>query len=237
MGHRRLLLVIATALLAIAVLGGAWVGAGWIWDGANAIGFAAAALLIFLHIETGAARNRPVPHAAFHARLHSNVAVMGLVLVVVHVGALLLDDSVTIEYWKLSAPHYMLAGIFGLVVMSAIVASAYPKPRRLLFESPAQFRRVHGAASLVLTALVAWHVAGSALYLDTRLKQGLFVATLVGLPFWLMRRPAVQRPLATTRSSIDTPRREAIEARREAFYIGIVALSIAAAFSALRNLL
>ena len=107
---------IATGLFAISVLGGAWVGAGWIWDAANAVGFAAAALMIFLHIETGAARSRPAPVAAFHARLHSNIALLALILVAAHVFVLLADDAVTIEYWKLSAPPYMLAGIGALLL-------------------------------------------------------------------------------------------------------------------------
>lgn len=231
MEHRRLLLVIGIGLLSISVLGGAWVGAGWIWDGANAVGFGAAALLIFLHIETGAARNRPAPHAAFHARLHTNVGVLALSLAVVHVVVLLADDSVTIEYWKLSAPPYMLAGIVALLVMAAIVASGYPRPRRWLFANPAQFRRVHGLASMLLTALAAWHIAGSALYLDTRLKQAVFVALLVGVPLWLIRRPDLQRPL------VDAERRAPTEARRETLYIGAAALTLAATFSTLRNLL
>jgi len=195
------------------------------------VGFAAAALLIFLHIETGAARNRPAPVAAFHARLHSNVALLALVLVVVHVLALLADDAVTIEYWKLSAPPYMLAGIVALLLMAAIIASAYPKPRRWLFATPSAFRRTHGIASIALTGLAAWHIAGSALYFDTPLKQVVFVAVMVGAPLWLIRRPDLQRPL------VEAPRREAGEARREALYIGAAALAIAATFSLLRNML
>jgi hypothetical protein len=230
MEHRRLLLAIATGLFAIAVLGGAWVGAGWIWDSANAVGFAAAALLIFLHFETGAARSRPAPVAAFHARLHSNIALLALALVAVHVLVLLADDAVTIEYWKLSAPPYMLAGIGALLLMAAIVASGYPRPRRWLFANPALFRRSHGVASIVLTGLVAWHIVGSALYLDTRFKQALFVFVLVGVPLWLIRRPDLQRPL------VQAQRREAGEARRETLYIGLAALTMAAAFSVLRNL-
>lgn len=230
MGHRRLLFALTIGLLAISVVGGAWVGAGWIWDGANAVGFAAAALLIFLHVETGAARSRPAPQVAFHARLHSNVAVLALALVAVHASVLLADDAVTIEYWKLSAPPYMLAGIVALLLMAAIVASGYPKPRRWLFASSAQFRRVHGFSSILLTALIAWHVAGSALYLDTRLKQGVFVALLVGAPLWLIRRPDLRRPW------VEAPRREPAEARRETLRIGVAALTVATAFSVLRNL-
>ena len=231
MEHRRLLFGIATGLLSSSVLGGAWVGAGWVWDAANAVGFAAAALMIFLHVETGAARNRPAPVAAFHARLHSSIALLALMLVGAHVLALLADDAVTIEYWKLSAPPYMLAGIGALLLLAAIVASGYPKPRRWLFANPAQFRRTHGIASILLTALVAWHIAASALYLDTRFKQALFVVILVGVPLWLIRRPDLQRP------SVEARRREPDEARRETVYIGAVALTMAVAFSALRNLL
>ena len=231
MGHRRLLWSIAIGLPAISALGGAWVGAGWIWDAANALGFVAAALMIFLHIETGAARDRPAPQAAFHARLHANVAALALALVALHVLVLLADDPVTFEYWKLSAPPYMLAGIAALLLMSAIVATSYTKPRRVVFATPARFRRIHGIAALVLTALVAWHVAGSALYLDTPFKQTAFVITLVGVPLWLSRRPALQRPL------VDAPRREPGEARREAFYIGAAGLLFVVVFSVLRNAL
>jgi DMSO/TMAO reductase YedYZ heme-binding membrane subunit len=231
MEHRRLLFAIATGLLAVSAIGGAWVGAGWVWDAANAIGFAAAALMIFLHIETGAARNRPAPVAAFHARLHSSIALLALILVVAHVLVLLADDPVTIEYWKPSAPPYMLAGIVALLLLAAIVASSYPRPRRWLFANPAQFRRFHGIASIMLTAFVAWHIAGSALYLDTRFKEALFVVTLVGVPLWLIRRPDLQRP------SVGAVRREPAEARRETFCIGAVALTMAVVFSALRNLL
>ena len=212
-------------------MGGAWVGAGWIWDAANAIGFSAAALMIFLHFETGSGRGRPALQAAFHSRLHTNVATLALALVFAHVGVLLADDSVTLEYWKLSAPPYMLAGIVALLLMSAIVASSYAKPRRLLFASPARFRSIHGFAALLLTGLVAWHVAGSALYFDTRFKQTFFVLAFVGLPLWLSRRPVPQRPL------IDAPRREPVGARREVLYIAGMGLTLALAFSALRNLI
>ena len=229
MGHRRLLWSIAIGLPAISALGGAWVGAGWIWDAANAIGFIVAALMIFLHIETGAARGRPAMQAAFHARLHANVAALALGLVVLHVVVLLADDPVTLEYWKLSAPPYMLAGIAALLLMSAIVATSYPKPRRVVFSTPARFRRIHGIGAVVLTALIAWHIAGSALYLDTPFKQTSLAIALVGVPLWLRQRPALQRPL------VDALRREPGEARRETFYIGAAGLLLAIVFSVLRN--
>jgi len=230
MGHRPLLLAIAVGLFATTALGGGWAGAGWGWDAANAIGFAAAALIVFLHVETGAARNRPAPHAAFHSKLHVNVAALALGLAVAHVVALLVDDRVTLEYWKLSAPPYMLAGFVALFAMIAILASAYPGPRRAVFDSPQRFRRVHRIASLALAALVAWHVAGSALYLDTRVKQTLFVAAFVGIPTWLSLRPSPERSL------IDAPRRSADEARRETVWIGAALLAVGAAFTLLRNL-
>src|SRR5262245_45462907 len=184
MGHRTLLLAIAVGLLVATALGGGWAGAGWGWDAANAVGFAAAALIVFLHVATGAARNRPAAHAAFHAKLHANVAALALGLALVHVIALLADDRVTLEYWRLSAPPYMLAGFIALFLMIALVATAYPRPRRAVFDSAARFRRIHGIASLTLTALVAWHVGGSALYLDTRVKQVLFAVAFVGVPAW-----------------------------------------------------
>ena len=145
--------------------------------------------------------------------------------------ALLADDAVTIEYWKLSAPPYMLAGIVALLLMAAIVASGYPKPRRWLFATPRHFRRTHGIAS------IAADRAGGLAHRRQRalsryaFKQALFVVMLVGVPLWLIRRPDLQRPLVEAR------RREPGEARRETLYIGAVALTIAVNFSALRNLL
>jgi len=231
MGHRTLLLALAIALPGIGALGGTWVGAGWIWDAANAIGFSAAALMIFLHIETGAARNRPAPQAAFHARLHANVAVLALILVALHAGMLLADDWLTLEYWKLSAPAYMLAGLGGALVLVAIVTSSYPRPRRFLFESAAQFRRIHGIAALTLSGLITWHIAGSALYLDTPFKQAGGGVALVGLPLWLLRRPARQRPV------VDALRREPDTAKHEVVYIGVGAVCLAIVYSLARNLL
>jgi hypothetical protein len=231
MGHRELFLVLAIGLPAISALGGAWVGAGWVWDAANAMGFVAAALLIYLHVETGAARNRPAAHAAFYSRLHNNVALLALAFVGVHVVALLVDDPTTFEYWKLAAPHYMLAGIVGSVLMAVLTASAYTKPRRLLFTTPARFRRSHGLASLVLSVLVAWHVAGSAFYFDTPFKAVLCVMALIVLPTWWVRRAAASaRPLS------DGPMRSVAQARGETLRLGAVGLLIAVAFSLLRNL-
>jgi hypothetical protein len=231
MDHRGLFLLLAIGLPAISALGGAWVGAGWIWDAANAAGFVAAALLIYLHVETGAARHRPAAHAAFHSRLHNNVALLALLFVVVHVVALLIDDPTTFEYWKLSAPHYMLAGIVAILLMAAVTASAYPKPRRLIFVTPARFRRIHGFASLVLTALVAWHVAASALYFDTTFKAVLAVVALVVLPAWWVYRSGAQ-----ARPASDGPSRSVSEARHETMRMGAIGLSIAIVFSLLRNL-
>ncbi len=235
MQHRTTLLATAIGLPAISALGGAWVGAGWIWDTANAIGFVGAALLAFLHIETGAARGRPAPQAAFYARLHSNFAVLALGLVLLHVVVLRVDDPMTLEYWKLSAPPYMLAGIAALLLLGTIAGTGYPKPRRALFSSPKRFRRTHRIASLLLMGLVAWHIAGSALYLDTRLKATLFAIALVGLPLWLIRRRALARP--PIGPAIDVPRREPADARKETLRIGAGALALAVVFAALRNVL
>jgi hypothetical protein len=229
MGHRNLLFAIAVGLPGISAMGGAWVGAGWIWDGANAVGFVAAALVIYLHIDTGSARGRPALQAAFHSRLHANVAALALALVALHVGVLFADDPVTVEYWKASAPPYMLAGIGAVVLMSTIVATGYPTPRRALFASTAQFRRVHGIAGVLLTGLIAWHVAGSALYLDTRFKQTLFVIALVGLPLLMIRRAVLPRPVTAA------PRLEPAQTRRETQYLATAAVSIAVVFAVLRN--
>ena len=229
--HRTLLLAIAVALFGVTALGGAWAGAGWLWDAANGLGFAAATLIVFLHVETGAARNRPAPQAAFHARLHMNLAQLVLALVAAHALALLADDALTLEYWKPSAPPYMLAGIAAALLLVAIVAMAYPRPRRAAFATPTHFRRAHAGASIAMATLVAWHIAGSGLYLDTRIKQTAFALLAVALPLWLLARPDRRRPL------VAAPRLDAEDARRETRRVGAAALVLAIVFTTLRNVL
>jgi DMSO/TMAO reductase YedYZ heme-binding membrane subunit len=229
MSHRLVLLGIAAAIFGATALGGAWVGAGWSWDALNGIGFATVALFAFLCVETGAARSRPVPQAAFYSRLHRNLGVIALTGIGIHAIGMALADPVTLEYWKLSAPLYMLAGIAVVLLLIVLVTTAYPAPRRKLFEKLATFRRLHRYGAFAVIGLTAWHVLGSGFYLDSRPKQVVFVAIAIALPMLAIRRRTQQRPAAAIRLASG-------DAKIETVRIAIGSLTAAALFAALRAL-
>lgn len=231
MDSRRRFLILALGALAVTACGGAWVAAGWWWDAANALGFIAAALLLMLFIDTGSARYRPARQPAFYARLHKQLGVLMIGLVIAHAALLFWDDPNTVEYWKLKAPLYMIAGMVAAIILLALVVTAYPAPRRLTFRNIALFRRVHGYAAVAATALVGWHIVGSAHYLDTPLKQVLVLAALCLWPVWRIRQPQSGRP---TENADDAPPRRVADELRDLIVMVVLA---AALFSMLRNAL
>lgn len=229
MSHRRVLLAIVAAVFGATALGGAWIGAGWSWDALNGIGLASTALLAFLCIETGAARSRPAPQAAFYGRLHRNLGLVAVTGIGIHAIGMALADPVTLEYWKPSAPLYMLAGMAAAVLLMVLAAAALPMPRRTLFGRPPMFRRWHRYGALLVIGLAAWHVLGSGFYLDTRAKQIVFAAIAVALPVLASRRPAQQRPVAAMRL-------DSSAAQFETVRVALGALTAAVLFAALRAL-
>jgi hypothetical protein len=229
MSHRHVLLAIASAVFGATALGGAWVGAGWSWDALNGVGFAATALLALLCVETGAARLRPVPQTAFYSHLHRNLGVVALAGIGIHAAGMAVADPVTLQYWRLSAPLYMLAGITAAMLLIILVAIAFPAPRRKLFGSQATFRRWHRYGSFTVIGLAAWHILGSGFYLDSRVKQLVFAAVAIAPPLWVMCRPARERPAAAVRL-------DSSDAKIETARIALGSLTAAALFAALRAL-
>ena len=230
-----LFVTLLTVLLLITAAGGHFVASGFLWDIANALGFAAVATLVYLHIETGITRNRDAGQRPFFTRLHSNIALLGLALALAHGGLLLVFDTAVIEYLKLSAPYYMLAGVLALVVMVLVAATSFPKVRRITYLSWRSFKRLHIALSLSLVALVAFHVVGSSYYLDTLMKKAFFVAIVVIAPVllinWRKTRGAVVQGIGWA----DAPG-SVQDADRGGGLLCAIAVAISLTYAYLRNL-
>jgi len=207
--------MIHAAALTVVLVALTWlhgrVGGGYAWDALNALGFAALAGFAALHLD--GLRSTPAPAARLRARLaaHASLAYLALALVGLHAVGLLVYDPTLLVYLEPGAPAYMIAGVVAASLAVVVVWSAR-LPRRLhLHGSAVRFRRVHRALGGVLIGLVAWHVVGSAFYLDHWLTQSATVALcaatvllpravtralepLVALARWPRKRAAVSTP-------------------------------------------
>ena len=154
----------------IGVLLGERAAAGYLWDWANGFGFAAFAGLIYLSLQ-GRQSNLQLTHK------HFSYAVIALVAA--HIIALLLIDSLVLEYLLPGAPIYMWSGVLALLLLLFIVISAVPGNRKRSFRDVYAFRRWHKPLSWVLIACVAYHVIGSGFYIRSPL-QWFAIALLLG---------------------------------------------------------
>jgi len=125
-------------------------GAGWFWETANAAGFAALVLLLYLCIASG----RGAGYERHRARGWCAVA-----LTAIHAIWFLVLDPAVREYLKPAAPLYMWAGLIAALLLIALAASSGRRARRTLFER--HFRNEHWWLGALALAGVAWHVAGS----------------------------------------------------------------------------
>ena len=169
------LLFCALAMLA-AFLGGRLPASGWQWDLLNGIGFAAVGAVAYLGWDSRSLASQA------SQRFHSNVAVAVAVLVAVHAVGFLLIDKVTVEYIKLKAPPYMLAGLVGALVLSFLAATSFLPLRRRLFPQYLQFRNWHTALSIAALLLSLWHVLGAGYYLSTWYGAAVFILIVAGAP-------------------------------------------------------
>ncbi|MGI9288934.1 MAG: hypothetical protein ACR2P1_26390 [Pseudomonadales bacterium] len=151
-------------------LGGGIVAAGWSWDFANGLGFAAVAGLVYLCVQ-GAGRVAVLQHQAF-----SYVVVL---LVVVHAAWFLIADSVVVEYLKPGAPAYMWAGLLSLFSILFLVISARPTARKKSFLNRLSFRGWHRALSWLAIGAALFHILGSSLYVRDALQYLLLMLIIL----------------------------------------------------------
>ena len=215
-------------------LGGRVVGAGGIWDFANALGFAALGGFLYLTLETGAPDPAQPTSNRFRLRLHTALALVTLGLVSLHIGVFLISDAIVVEYLKLSAPGYMLSGIAATLLVAILAITSFQPLRRRIYRGRGPFRFFHATLALVTLLLVAHHVLGSGFYTDTLAKQTLFLSAAVAAPILLIAgRRAFPRRIGLVGGH--APNSGTRTADRLALAAGLAALGIALAYALLRN--
>ena len=144
---------------------------GWLWDFGNGVGFVAFALILVLSLEPG------------RSRLHRPLAWLAVGAAVAHGGYLLALDATLLEYLKPTMPPYMAAGLLALALL-ALSALTSGRVRRRIFPGRRAFRRLHWVLSAVVIAGAAYHVAGSAFYINQGHQMALFATLLAAFAAW-----------------------------------------------------
>lgn len=218
------LLLFSCLVVACTWLDGRLPATGWAWDFFNGLGLVALGGVVFLCWDPKS------KHDAVVRRLHCDVAVVVAALVGAHIAGLLWWDPVVVEYLRLRAPLYMVAGIVAAVAIAGLSISFSPGLRQRLFPEYAGFRTVHTPLSIAALLLALWHVLGTDYYLSAWYEKAVFAALIAGPPLYGYRRR--RRPRRTR----DAESRPVSSANRQLAATGIAACLLAAAFAAMRNL-
>ncbi|MBM7062801.1 ferric reductase-like transmembrane domain-containing protein [Pseudomonas sp. UL073] len=205
-------------------------GVALAWDFANAAGLLAALLMLLLFVLTGRPLRRPHHDGKFFQVLHRDLGFAAIVLLAVHIGVLLYDEPLTLDYLLPSAPGYMLAGLGATLLLLLIAPLSLIRVRRKLWRDHRHFKRWHYAASLLLIGLLAWHVLGAGFYLHSTWKIALWGLLSVALLIW----PRLPRD-SLERSSERRRRTTAPLATRLSLAVALGALLCAGLFAVLAN--
>ena len=136
-------------IFAVSFLGQPRLGAGWIWDLGQGIGFAAFAGLLFQMIP---ARRQGTGRA--HARIGDAV----VMFVLAHGFWLLLSDDALRVYLQPGAPLHMWLGLAALLLLTALSVLAHMPERMRLHRHYAQFRLWHRWLGALATIAAALHI-------------------------------------------------------------------------------
>lgn len=135
------------------------------WDLLMTMGFICAGGIALLPLVTARGTVRleqsaPIARAGFE--LHELLSYVFVAGVFLHAIGLIIYQPVTIEYLKLSAPAYMLAGIVSAMVLLVLIVQSKRSRRR--YAHFTTWRRIHVLLSWSAIVLMAWHVVGSGYY-------------------------------------------------------------------------
>lgn len=157
-------------------------GAGFGWDFAMALGYAAVAMLGVQFALTARFRRATAPFGIdLIYYFHRYLAVFALLIALAHYGVLRLAyPAVLGTADPRLAPAHMTAGRVALVLFALLVISSLL--RRALRIEYDFWRWTHALAATVAFALLLWHMLAAGRYLDAVWKQGLWAG--YGL-FWL----------------------------------------------------
>lgn len=181
----RILATIFVLVWLIVFLAAPKMGAGWGWDSANALGFAAFVGMLYLSL-AGQPR--------LDLQLHEKLGYAVLFLLFAHALWFLLFDAAAVEFIKPDAPAYMWTGIVALLTVVALIALARMPRRRRLHKNYGAFRGLHLGLSVLAMALAAHHIVVSGFYLRTNVQVAallLFAAAVAAI------RPVTRRRYET----------------------------------------
>ena len=147
---------VLAAVVVLTLLEAPRLSGGWRWDVPNALGLVAFAGLAALMLESGAGRGR---------QAHEAIGWLVLVGVVGHAAWFVITDLQTVEYLKLKAPPYMLAGMASGLLLLVVTVGAVPTLRAKAYARPRTFRRWHRRLSWFCLVLAAYHMAASGFYI------------------------------------------------------------------------
>lgn len=157
-------------------------GAGFVWDFAMALGYAAVAMLGVQFALTARFRRATAPFGIdLIYYFHRYLAVFALLIALAHYGILKAAYPVVLGAADPRlAPAHMTAGRVALVLFALLVASSLLRQRlRLEYDF---WRWTHALTAALAFALVLWHMLAAGRYLDAAWKQWLW--TGYGA-FWL----------------------------------------------------
>ena len=176
-------------VFALALLGSSLHGDGWFWALGNSLGLLVYALLLILVINGRGGLGR--------SERHRWLGIAVIVTLVGHCAWFLIGDPITLEYLKLGAPHYMVAGLLSFGLLLLLSASSLVSYRGRSYSTYGSFRNWHKYLSVlaVVTALI--HILLSGLYFSDYWQWGVLMLVSIGVyfaPKWLKADYSFQRP-------------------------------------------
>ena len=120
---------------------------------------------------------------------HEILGWIALYAAALHVLVAVVSDHTVIDYLKVTAPLYQLAGIAALVVLVVLVGTSVASSRRRLWRSHRNFQATHIVLGCVLVVLLAAHVVTAGRYTGGFGRRLVYMAvTMGGLGMFLRRR-------------------------------------------------
>ena len=150
-------------VLLITLLATPTLGAGWLWDIANGMGFVGFAGLLCLSIPT---------RSTMDVQAHQLLGYVVLGVVTAHALWFLMFDAAAIEYIKLGAPTYMWGGIISFLLLAILIFIGLPQYRlRVYINATAKFKYWHRILGIATIAGACYHITASGFYLNTDLPN------------------------------------------------------------------
>ena len=147
-------------------------GAGWLWDAGNAIGFAAFAGLLYLTITSS---------RRLDVRKHQVLGCGVLAVATAHVFWFLLGDGAVAEFLKVGAPDYMWHGVFAFLLLGVLITVALVPDRFRFHRDYPAFKYWHRVMAIITIGTVTYHIVVSNFYLSTWYQGLLFVLLATGV--------------------------------------------------------